>query len=121
MRSKGPTIDFYHNKQSSPEEGKETLPDVEVVEQIKEKWKQLRPNPPLTIQYISMVRVLEQESRRPNKKTKKQKKLEWEQRYAHADDLEIKQIEIIKPIVVPDKTQDSKKDHNKPKIKGPPQ
>lgn len=31
MRSKGPTIDFY-NKQMSPEEGKETMPEVEVVE-----------------------------------------------------------------------------------------
>lgn len=69
------------------------MPEVEVIEQIKDKWKQLRPNPPLTIQYISMVRVLESESataRKPNKKTKKQKKLEWEQKYAQADDMEIK-------------------------------
>lgn len=69
-----------------------------------------------------MTRVLESESttKKPNKKTKKQKKLEWEQKYAQSNDFEIKQIEIIKPIVVPEKTQDNKKE-NKPKLKGPPQ
>lgn len=80
-------------------------------EKIIHAWKQLRENPPLTIQWIEKARELNTEWKesKHTKKNKKQRKLDWEARFGgQADsDIQPKQIEIIKPQPVPEPTPQS--------------
>lgn len=89
-------IDFY------PQESQVEPQIVIQEERIKERWTKLKDIPTFTCQYITKEASLDLEHTiadpRKNKKNKKQKKLEWESKYASKEP-EIPQIVIIKPVV----------------------
>lgn len=76
-KSAGNVINFYPSREEA-----EGIVEPEV---IKHRWKPLKRIPAITIQHILLTKELDTEWKEPkqNKKSKKQKKLEWEARYGN--------------------------------------